>query len=68
MTDNVSIRMKTQTGQPIDHDFVHFVPIGDGVLIGFTELGTVYGGKLLQQTQSGKPRIEWVELENIDKS
>ena len=68
MTDTISIRMKTANGQPIDHDFVQIVPAADGVLVGFTALGTVYGGTVKYATQGSRARIEWIELENIDKS
>lgn len=68
MSDTISIRMKTENGQPVEHDFAQIVPNANGVLIGFTELGTVYAGKLVERTQAGASRIEWIELENIDKS
>ena len=68
MTDTISIRMKTENGQPIEHDFVQIVSVADGTLIGFTVLGTVYGGIVKRATQAGAARIEWIELENIDKS
>lgn len=69
MTDKISIRMKTQGGQPIEHDFVQIVSVANGLLVGFTELGTVYCGKVRDATHTtGGARIEWIELENIDKS